>query len=161
MSDFRPKNKVIRIILIILAILAFVAGFSYLYITQKYNQKIYNLLDTYKLIPKDETFTELYLDKYPRFYAEEVFDGKKAAFSFVVHNLEGKDVKYKYRVYFDSVNGQTRVIDSGMITLKQNESKTKDEYYVFYNSHDFGNIVVSLPELNQEVFFSIPVKNRI
>ncbi len=51
--------------------------------------KVYALLDTMYLIPRKETFTELYLNEYPKIPARLLFAKQVYPFTFTIRNIEG------------------------------------------------------------------------
>lgn len=143
------------IFLIIFLSFIFLAGF----VIYKNKTEIYKLLDKFQLIPRDERFTELYFEIYPRINKDEVVVGKKVDFSFAIRNLEGQDFKYEYQVYFKSSTGTTKLISFDTVAIKEGDSLLIPESFKIDKKTMSGKVVVYLKDLNQEIFFAIPTLN--
>jgi hypothetical protein len=132
-----------------------------IYFSRSYKNQVFQFLNNAHLIPTKEAFTELYFVIYPTLRPSEVVVGKKIDFSFVIHNVEGKDVTYPYKVYFKSSTRKTYLIDSGNIFLKNGGKIEKNESYTTTKRSLVGNMVVYLENLNRYIYFSVPNKNLI
>lgn len=97
-----------------------------------------------------EKVTELYFEDHinlPKY----IQPNGKYTFKFTVHNLEGEDKSYIYRV-IKQVDTQIRVIDQGMIQLKNDEYATIDkEVGPFENERT--NIQIELVNEFQKISF--------
>ena len=62
---------------------------------------LYRVLHSYKLVPIEEGITELYFENADALPQRAGF----LTFSFVIRNLEGKDMVYPYAIYIES-NGE-------------------------------------------------------
>jgi|SRR5579871_547997 len=103
--------------------------------------------------PQPETFTELYLNDNPSL-PQQVSSYRLYAFSFTIHNLEGKTINYPYEVYLAS-SGQKSSIDKKTVTLPNSKSVTINELFSFNSGSASGSaeIVVNLLNKNQQVDF--------
>ena len=123
-----------------------------------YRGAVHNLLDTWRLIPHPESFTELYLDDYTGMrqgMPTEIIPGTTIDFSFTVHNLEGKDIVYPYNVYLVDEIGTT-TLKSGVITLADKATVSTPITYTFKKQHSNVTVYIQIP--TESVHFSIPVK---
>jgi hypothetical protein len=145
-SNNHKKIRLLAISGIVLAI--FFIAYTYRFV-------IYRQLNNLKLIPTSEHFTELYFENSTTL-PKKIPDGRIVYFSFTIHNLEGKNVDYHYSVYLQDELGHIVTIDNRTQSLKDNESKTILESYRFDSvNHPKETIFVSLPELNQDIHFSL------
>lgn len=124
-----------------------------IYVWQNYNGSIGKEMEKLKLLPEAEHFTELYFQNY-KDLPQNVTAGQTVSFSFAVRNLEGEDQGYKYSVYFES-DGSRAPIDSGEVMIKDNETQTIDEVYIFKDNDKKGKVVVELPDKNQHIHFQL------
>lgn len=115
---------------------------------------IHAQLEQWKLIPIPEHFTELYFTSYPR-VPQDLAPGKKVAFQFTLHNVEGATVVYPYTVSFRYTSGQSKIIRTGTVTLADNETKTISDSYTFVVNGERGAVVVELTGLHQEIRFLV------
>lgn len=116
-------------------------------------ESIHVQLDKWKLIPRPERFTELYLENHadlPR----SVVAGQIVPFSFTVHNLEGKTMEYPYEVYALAQNeSEQQTIGRGNIILDHDAAKTIESSFVFPENQKKTTIFIVLPTLDQEIHF--------
>lgn len=100
---------------------------------------------------KPEAFTELYFENHTKL-PHSVTSSTPATFTFTIHNLENRDMKYHYTTYADLGNEKI-VIDEGMVTLKHNAYKSLTER--FTTDHLFGRmkIIVALTNKQQQINF--------
>jgi hypothetical protein len=124
------------------------------FILFQYKQAIYAQLDSWKLIPRPERFTELYFNNHTNL-PKQISNGEKISFSFVIHNLEGKSWQYPYSVFFISQDGQITNIEEATVTLSDGEYKTIEETYTSALADNNGEIFVELQQPKQELHFSI------
>lgn len=117
-----------------------------------YRTPIKAQLDAWKLLPRDEQFTELYFNN-PASLPSEAVRGSKIDFSFTIHNLEGADKDYTYSVYFTDATGAITSIDKNTRRVAYDGNEIIQEAYTY--SGTAGRITVELPELNQSLHFSI------
>lgn len=145
------KQKLLIVFLLSLVI----TGMLFTYSRKDFITKKLNDL---KLVKIEETFTELYFSDYPILTAKDIVRNKKISFTFVIHNLENKDKEYKYSIYFKSAKGFSKLLDSNVLSIENDESITVANQYVLTGINIDGKIVVKLEDLNQEIFFWIPNK---
>lgn len=140
------KNKdYIYLIVLVIAINA-------VFVFYRYKNEIYTQLDEWKLIPKQEHFTELYFNDHINL-PKQIQKGEKVSFSFVIHNLEGKKWQYPYAVFFVSQNGQITNIEEKAVTLASGEYETIEESYISNLAENKGGIYVALQQPQQEIHF--------
>jgi hypothetical protein len=94
-----------------------IAGFFYAYL---YQDALYAVAWNLDLVPKAEALTELSLDNSTAL-PKTITPGQIISFSFTIHNLEGTDELYRYRVY-GKIGGQEDVIDQNEVTLENGGS---------------------------------------
>jgi hypothetical protein len=105
--------------------------------------------------PRPETYTELYFDSYPTSTARAMTAGQVLPFSFTIHNKEGTETDYAYRVYFSATDASIAPIENASFTLADGQSQTLQEHYVA-RSGDTGKVVVELTGRNQHIDFLVP-----
>src|SRR5258708_39702320 len=93
---------------------------------------IHNQLIALDLLPKPEKFTELYFSDSVNL-PQAVTGNQAISFSFVIHNLETTDYQYAYEVFVNA-NGTKRVVDSGNVFVKNNQTYVKNEKFNLINS---------------------------
>ena len=118
-----------------------------------YRGSVYRVLDSLKLIPHPEPFTELYFNNstdLPGF----VTSGQKITFMFTVHNVEGKDMVYPYRVYA-RIGSSTVSIADRTISLRDDEATTTLIRYRFAAVAQSMAVFVDLPDQKQHIDFLV------
>lgn len=106
---------------------------------------------------KKEAFTELYFEDHLNL-PKQVASSQEYSFQFTLHNLEDKNMKYRYEVYLD-IGDEKLFLDKGTIFLKNNEYKTTQEIFTKNGSLYKGKIVVNLINKNQQISFWIEGEN--
>lgn len=114
---------------------------------------IYRQMDKMLLIPREEPFTALYFEYYEdlptAFEADEV-----VSFTFTIKNSEGYDKEYIYDAYFkDGIHQGSLSVDKGKVFIKNGESRTISESYVFAQKYKQETLFVELPESGQKIHF--------
>lgn len=142
----------------IIYISALVVFVMFVLIADGQSTYVNSVLNRLNLIPKQEKFTELYFDDYSKLPKQSVA-GENITFSFTIHNLEGEEVTYPYRVYFEYPSGYKYVIKSGQVTTSNGESQTILVNHKFGVSNLYGKVVVSLDNINQTIHFLLPNYN--
>lgn len=133
--------------------------FLIIHLLRIYQPAIYDQIDRWKLIPRNEYFTEIYLNNHMEIFQER--DAIKAKepflFSFTIHNLEGRDKEYFYIVYAKDAFGE-KVISRNAVFVKNNEYKVIKESYLFKKNQPKETIFMKLIEQEQEIHFSLATK---
>lgn len=119
---------------------------------------LYEVLNTLKLVPEPERFTELYFEN-ASFLPKETVEGVSDSFSFTVHNMEGATTTYPYRVYFEYPSGHEVTFTENRVSLPDTASTTISVSHAFLASNERGMVVVSLTSLNQSIDFLVPNTN--
>lgn len=112
-------------------------------------------LNDWKLLPQEESFTELFLNNHLNL-PKQVVKGQTVPFSFTIHNLEGKTVTYPYVVYL-KIGGSYRIpIARNSVTLDNKQSKAIVESYTFKNANQKATVFIELPSKEQSLHFFLP-----
>lgn len=146
------KHNKIYVALLI-GIVLFILGWV-VFMTYQNKSFVYTLLNHYDLLPKKESYTELYFEN-SAFIPEEVEPRDVVSFSFTVHTVGDARADEPYVVYFETGDGYVDTIDRGTLHLGDGEYKTITETYTFTEKTSAGRIVVELPGLNQTIHFLI------
>lgn len=136
------------------------AAFSraYLYI---HPINIHSVLAENHLLPEPETLTELYFEDHLKL-PNKLISGKSYNFRFTIHNLEYKEMEYRYQVTVTGYGFQTLgkteepvTIANGEKTLKQDEYATIPVEFTLPKkiTADRMKIEVNLIDFNQPIHF--------
>ena len=107
----RIKWSLVGILLLTLVALLFI-----------FRQPLYNQLFAWDLIPKPETYTELYFDSTP---AKQYLPGKPYHIAFTLHNAEQQTTSYTYTVDQQNISGSSvATLAKGTVLLSQDAKKT-------------------------------------
>lgn len=148
-----PPRKTVIVILV----LAIVLVGAFLLYHQK--SAVYAGLNSLKLIPQPEQFTELYFENSSALPRATVAK-QPISFSFGIHNVEGTSTVYPYEVYFEYPDGSKVNLAAGTVTLPSDASTTISVSHTFSSSNLTGEVVVNLPSLdNQQIDFLVPDNN--
>jgi hypothetical protein len=146
----RPAITLIILVCVILA------GSFFLY---QEKSVVYADLNSLKLIPQPETFTELYFEN-ASYLPRATVAGQPISFSFGIHNVEYATMTYPYEVYFEYPDGSQIYFTSGTVTLASDASTSIPVTYTFQASGLVGKVVVDLPSLgDQQIDFLLPNNN--
>lgn len=107
-------------------------------------------------IPQPETFTELYFTNHLRL-PTKVSSGTKQEFSFTIHNLEGKDVRYLYQVVLLE-GGENKLLDTKEVSVPKGEFKNINESFVASVPSDKTRVLVTLPFKEQFIDYKFNVQ---
>ena len=140
-------KRIIRIELLLLVVCFIVVGSFRLV---KYVPSVKEALILATTV-KPETFTELYFEDHLSL-PDKITLFKENNFKFTIHNLENKDMEYKYEVYID-VNGEKQMIDKSSVSIKNNEYKTISEEFTITIPMQRVKVVVNLINKNQQIHF--------
>lgn len=138
----------------LLALVMIGAIFALAFVMSANRSFIYAQLDSLNLIPREERFTELYFENHDTL-PQKLPNANIIYFAFTIHNLQGKDINYRYVVALKNNSGQISTIADNLILIKDKQSKTVSIYKVFATKNIQGTIIVDLPELNQQIHFSL------
>jgi len=141
-------KRIIRIELLLLAVCFIVVGSFRLV---KYVPSVKEAL-TLATTVKPETFTELYFEDHSSL-PDKVTLFKENNFKFTIHNLENKDMEYKYEIYVDMTKEKKRMIDKGSVLIKKNEYKTISEEFTITIPIQRVKVAVNLISKNQQIHF--------
>src|SRR5579883_2869159 len=95
------KNSIIFIIICLLILTNVFLHTSFKNVTKPVQQIFYSI----NIIPKPETFTELYFNNNDTL-PFEILPQKTYSFSFIIHNLENKPMTYQYSAYIQTYNNK-------------------------------------------------------
>jgi hypothetical protein len=115
---------------------------------------IYNELENLDLVPKPEKLTELYFNDNANLPATAA-DNQVISFTFVIHNLETTDYQYVYEVSVNTAKGSRRIVDSGNVSVNNNQYYVKTEKFNLLNSPGSQEVVVELTNKHQSIDFWI------
>ena len=140
-----PLNNVYLIGVILCVVIV-----GFFYVTSLNNNGV-NLLQHYKLLPTEQSYTELYIDSHqtlPNYLAP----GREATASFTIRNYEHTNKNYKF-IITSTLKNKTNVIGSGSAMLKHNESKDLDFHYYVATTEPKTKIEIALPQEKQAIHF--------
>jgi len=141
-------KRIIRIELLLLVVCFIVVGSFRLV---KYVPSVKEALILATTV-KPETFTELYFEDHLSL-PSKVTLFKENNFKFTIHNLENKDMEYKYEIYVDITKGKKRMIDKGSVLIKNNEYKTISEEFIITIPIQRVKVAVNLISKSQQIHF--------
>ena len=149
MGHEKTKFKtLIRVVYLIGALELLVCAYLYLRI----NPTIINTLTLATTI-KPQPFTEVYFQNHTQL-PTIVLPGRQYSFTFTIRNHENKDMEYPYDMYIEQ-DGEKQYIDHNSVTLKNNESITIQEGFLFTKPLTRAKVAISLLNKNQQVDFLI------
>ena len=143
------KHRLLYILALSLAVL--LAGFVW-----RYRSALYVTLDEFKLIPAEERLTELFLNTDSFSLPDEIAPARHALFSFTIHNLEGHDIEYPYRVRIQYDNNASSTIKSDVVAIQDKESRVITQSYIFTAPAKKAVIFIELPDQGQLIHFAVP-----
>ncbi len=109
-------------------------------------------LDAFHLMPRREQFTELYF--YNIVPLMEVGKNAETHFSFTVHNREGRDIDYRYRIFLQS-DKPDRLLESGTIHLDNQTATTAIKTFHLSDLKGDETMVVTLPDFGEQIHFHL------
>lgn len=116
------------------------------------SQDIKNELKALGLLPKKESFTELYFTDHLKLPSTMGFN-QRISFQFTVHNLENKNMDYPYEVFIVANGQPVRVLDKNTLSIRNQSSKTITEAFSSADIATHSAVVVNLPNNNQQIDF--------
>lgn len=114
---------------------------------------IHNELVALDLLPKPETFTELYFNDSEKLPTSATRD-HVISFAFVIHNREATNYQYAYTVAVNA-DGVRHIVDSGNVLVRNNQYYVKNEKIKLMNSSGRQEVVVELTTKRQSIDFWI------
>ncbi|HSW96455.1 MAG TPA: hypothetical protein VLF89_01380 [Candidatus Saccharimonadales bacterium] len=116
-------------------------------------KRVYPELYAWNIIPKPESFTELYFENHENL-PFEILPQQNYTFAFTIHNLEYKNMNYSYDVYLVTNNKKVS-LQKGNISLHQNQKQTIPVQFSTASALPKSKIIVDLPRKNQAIDFWI------
>jgi len=107
---------------------------------------------------KPEPLTELYFENNTKL-PHTINASHPYAFTFTVHNLEDRDMKYPYKVYAD-LGTERLPIEEGIISLKKDGYKSVSERFATTSLNGRIKIVVELTDQQQQIDFWVEGKTK-
>lgn len=120
----------------------------------RYQASIYATFVAWELVPKPETFTELYFEN-PSALPHEIAVDEPFSFAFTIHNLEGATTTYPYQVYLQYPTGEVIPLTGGQSVLANNAVTTITAKGTLHYPNQQFKVVVTLPSKNQHIDFSL------
>ncbi len=148
----KMDKKTLRISIYLALVCLFIGG---IYLFSVHNPKVDKVLNTLNVVPKPETYTELYFEDYESLPRASV-SGQNLSFNFVIHNLEGEEVTYRYKVYFAYSAGDEVTFKEGKVTVPKGSYESVNISHTFFNSDLKGKVVVELVDFNQHIDLLLP-----
>jgi hypothetical protein len=144
------KNRKWHIILLFI----FLGAIAICYVER---ELVYRQLDEWKLIPRPERFTELYLENHSAI-PQTVVPGQTVPFSFTVRNLEGEAMEYPYEIYALAENDtERRIVARGNLWLEHDGVKVVESAYSFPIDQKRVTVFVELTDLHQQIHFILSI----
>lgn len=156
-DDKKRKTWIGRTTLLLFSIAAIefcITGLLWLYDIPSIKQTI-----VYATTIQPERFTELYFENH-RDLPKNPTPFVQQSFAFTIHNLEYHTMTYHYEVSIQSKN-EKQMIETGQITLKQNDYKTIHESFELTEQMNDAQVVVALLNKNEKIYFLLSTKKDI
>lgn len=102
------------------------------------------------LAPRDEQFTELYIEDYAAF-KQGIAAGRTLPFSFTIVNREGATTTYRYVVYAEDARGVRSSLGQERVVLSDGQAFTVDESVRVTPGLVGGQVVVELLNRDQSL----------
>lgn len=142
-----PRKQIIIIVISIFFVLSTIV----LVVHTKYFS---NILLSFNLIPKPETFTQLYFINHAQL-PHRISIGQQQVFQFAIHNAEQRGVFYTYEVLLNTGNQNRKIIDNNTVFIQNNAYKIITEDFSLDTIATHAAIIVSLPYKDQQIHFWI------
>jgi hypothetical protein len=117
-----------------------------------YHATFVKWMDHAGLIPKSETYTEIFFNDSDRLPTSTVKD-QPMTFSFTIHPVTNVEVDVPYRVYFQPDVGFPESIRAGTLRFQPGDSRQVPVYYIPRQTKLRGKVVVELPAAGQQIYF--------
>jgi hypothetical protein len=151
-SYFSNHKKIVIGGIIVLCIFIIILTFLQTSFTDV-TKRIYPELYAWNIIPKPETFTELYFENHEKL-PFEILPNQNYSFSFTIHNQENKNMIYPYAAYIAGPSKKI-ILQKGNIYLTTNQKKTITVNFSTSSELSKAKIIVNLPKKNQDIDFLI------
>ena len=112
---------------------------------------LYNELFTLDLIPRAESFTELYFNQNTTLPGAAT-GNQDIRFAFVIHNLETTDMHYFYAILVIA-HGRRHIVDIGNVRVETNHYYIKNEQIRLIKSPGRQDVIVELVNKRQSIDF--------
>ncbi len=140
-------NKKLIITVLIITLVLVIASALLFY----FRANIIDNLKKWELIPEPEPYTEIYFENHTKLPI--VLSNSPQSFSFTIHNVEYKNMNYKYEVYIKTGNN-ILVLDKKVNSIKTNMSKTINETFkISTSSATDSEVIVNLINKNEQIDF--------
>lgn len=149
----KPTSKLVLFFLLAFVVLGVCA--------YQYRVALTAELDSLRLLPREETFTELYVNDFATLAKNlptSIAPKKSILFSFSVHNLEGRHMSYPYAVYIVDQATGTTTIDQNVLEMKDGVTKSLTEKYTFHATSTGATVYVHLLKPDQSIHFFVPAR---
>jgi hypothetical protein len=137
-------------LIVVAALIALAIYFLFIYNKQD------GILQKLNLLPKEESYTELFIDDHqtlPNYLAP----GRVATASFTLRNYEHKNEHYKFLIT-KTLGKDTETIGSGSADVAHNQTKSIEFHYGVATTEAKTRIEVLLPEKKQSIHFYVNSK---
>lgn len=119
-----------------------------------FNTRITQTLAANNLLPKPETFTELYFNDHQSLPSKMYVD-KNYSFSFTINNLEYKDMTYSYEVYVEKDDKRLKTLAKKTMKIPKGESRVIKVDFPTLEIAGKAAVVVNLKNKEQKIHFLI------
>jgi hypothetical protein len=121
-----------------------------------HSQLVHAQLQSWKLIPTSEQFTELYFDN--NLSLPTTLTSQSLQFDFSVHNVTGQSVVYPYNVVMTDAHGKQTILTTGSLDLPSGQVATVPVIATVPTGTLAAEISVSLPVQQESIDFRTAVK---
>jgi hypothetical protein len=118
-----------------------------------HSQAVYAQLESWKLIPMPQRFTELYFENNTSL--PTTVTTKPLVFDFGIHNQEGEFVAYSYEIVMETPSGLTQELSSGTIALPDGQVASIPVVVSLPKGIKTAEIFVELPNQKQVIDFRV------
>lgn len=133
-----------RIIYVLVVVAVVILAFAF-------KTPIKNQLNSWKLLPQPEKLTELYFT-HPNNLPKTYTPGRAQDVSITVHNLEGQNYLYNYKIVETSQDGRrSQVLQTGKFVINANQYSTKLLNILPINLGDHVNLSIEITNVNQSI----------
>lgn len=118
-----------------------------------FKDSIINQLSQANLLPKAETFTELYFENSTKL-PTKIISGKQLDFIFTIHNLEGKDINYTYEIVVKDKDGE-QPITKKTVLVEDAKKASIQEGILLDDPATRSAVIVNLVNKKQHITFYV------